>query len=233
MQRLTAFSIALVVALATSAHAEERDTARGIVGSTLCIQFRLDTAKDLCPITALLRLSNPTVWYPTTLQLGTSQVRLEQVRDTLWRIEGTLEPGNEAVAQLCGIVLAGTDSICVVMIDSLLICATLQPSQQHVVLARSIGPPLPYVRFARLEGPYPFPTSRGAPFELYVGLDAPSRVAIRLYDLIGRLVLDFSEYYDRGTHRIELRLPDGTAPGIYALRMESTTGSAVSLVIVE
>lgn len=230
MQRWSTLCSSMLVVLALAAPAQG-DTTRGTVGKQLCFQLSLPASARGCPLRAQLRLSNPTVWYPTALWLGSVSARLDRQNDTLWLVEATVDATDTAT--ICGLVLAGSDSICTVTLDSVDICSRPYPPQTHVLLVSSVGPPLPYVRFARIEGPYPFPVERHSPWAVYVGVDAPSRVALRLYDLLGRLVLEYETMLERGAHRIELTLPSGIAPGLYLLRMESSTGSAQTPIIVE
>ncbi len=231
MQHLVRLCTAGCALLVLTAQAQI-DTTRGTVGSQLC--FHLAISSDTlhaCAFRGVLWLSNPTVWYPTTAQFGNSRAVLQRISDTLWLVESDTLGENRL--DLCGLVLAASDSLCVVVLDSVTVCSIPQPQQRHVLVVSSIGPPLPYVRFARMEGPYPMPVQRRSGFVVYVGLDASSLVRLQLYDLLGRQVLEYSAPLDRGSHRIDLVLPDGTAPGLYLLQMSSTTGSAHALVIVE
>jgi hypothetical protein len=227
-----ALPIALVAIVAAVGVAAQSDTARGTVGGTLCFRRALAIADSSCAFRALLRLSNPTVWYPISARIGTDSALLVRRSDTLWLVSCDSASGDRSI-ELCGIVLAGSDSVCIVTLDSLVACRPLADSIVQVLVVSSIGPPLPYVRFARMEGPFPHPIARVEPFVVYIGLDAASTVALRMYDVLGRHLLEWRDTLDRGVHRIELRLPEGTSPGVYVLRLDTATGSVRAVAVVE
>jgi len=213
------------------AHAET-DTSRGLVGTTLCFR-RMVTQTDSCVFRCVVRLSNPTVWYPQSARLGLTPATLRRESDTLWQLEASQATVGEVELELCGIVLAGSDSVCVVRLDADSLCTSAPGSLEQVLIVASVGPPLPYLRFARLEGPFPMPIVREELFAVTIALDASSRAILQLYDVLGRLVAQWTFELERGIHRLTLTLPSGTSPGLYILRLESSKGSAAVPVIVE
>lgn len=211
----------------------QTDTTRGRVGEQLCFLRTFSIRDSICSLTALLHLSNPTVWYPQHIRIGTDSAELIRINDSLWRVEGRRIHSGTVEIEFCGIVLAGSDSLCRVVLDSAGGC-TIEPSTlAQLLIVYSIGPPLPYLRFARLEGPYPLPVVRDEPFAVHIGVDVRSRVSLRLHDILGRRVFEWSDELERGTHYIELRLPPGTTPGVYVMAMESSSGSERRCVVVE
>ncbi|MDW8075193.1 MAG: T9SS type A sorting domain-containing protein [Bacteroidota bacterium] len=224
--------LAALLCLSLPAQAQT-DTTRGIVGRTLCVQWQIELPNGGCLLSATLRLSNPTVWYPLQARVGNDTLRLERRNDSLWLVGGMIAPDGEHTLELCGVVLAGSDSVCIVTLDSVQGCDINLMRRVQVVVVRSIGPPLPYVRFARLEGPYPHPIERDEPFVIYIGLDIRSEVWIRLFDLLGRQVLEAKQQQERGVYRIVLQLPLGSAPGLYLLRLDTTSGSDSAVVVVD
>ncbi|MCX7929649.1 MAG: T9SS type A sorting domain-containing protein [Chlorobi bacterium] len=220
--------LALVCTVCSATNA---DTTRGTVGGTVCFRRVLPVSDSECSFRTLVHLSNPTVWYPVSVRIGSSRATLERVSDSLWVVES--EEIVAADIELCGIVLAGSDSVCIVTLDSIVACKPRTDPIVQVLIISSIGPPLPYVRFARLEGPYPHPIERDEPFVVYVGLDIRSDVRIRLFDLLGRQVLEEKQQRERGVYRIVLQLPLGSSPGLYLLRMDTTSGGDYAVVVVE
>ncbi|GBD04443.1 hypothetical protein HRbin20_00006 [bacterium HR20] len=210
----------------------EIDTTRGLVGSTLCFRRTL-TLADRCVFRCGVWLSNPTVWYPQSARIGQSAATLRRESDTLWLLEAPQATAGTVELELCGIVLAGSDSVCIVRLDEDSLCPSVPRSLEQVLIVASVGPPLPYLRFARLEGPFPMPIVREEPFAVTIALDASSRAILQLYDVLGRLVAQWTFELERGIHRLTLTLPSGTSPGLYILRLESSKGSAAVPVIVE
>lgn len=211
----------------------QTDTTRGRVGEQLCFQRTFNIRDSVCSMTALLHLSNPTVWYPQRIRIGADSAELYRINDSLWRIEERHIKLRTIEIEFCGVVLAGSDSVCVIVLDSVQGCSVEPPTFAQLLIVYSIGPPLPYIRFARIEGPYPLPVVRDEPFTVFIGIDVRSRLSLRLYDILGRRVLEWSGELERGTHQIELRLPVGTAPGVYVMSMDSSSGRECRGVIVE
>ncbi|GIV57024.1 MAG: hypothetical protein KatS3mg040_1792 [Candidatus Kapaibacterium sp.] len=225
---LLVFSFWLLVLSARA----EIDTSRGLVGSTLCFR-RMVTQTDSCVFRCVVRLSNPTVWYPQSARIGQSAASLRRESDTLWQLEALQEIAGSVDVELCGVVLAGSDSVCIVRLDAESQCLSDPESLEQVLIVRSVGPQLPYLRFARLEGPFPMPMVREEPFAVIIALDATSRAVLQLFDVLGRVVTQWAFELERGVHRVTLTLPMGTSPGLYVLRLESSKGSAAVPVIVE
>ncbi|GIV22224.1 MAG: hypothetical protein KatS3mg023_3975 [Armatimonadota bacterium] len=210
----------------------EIDTTRGVVGSTLCFR-RTMTLADRCVFRCGVWLSNPTVWYPQSARIGQSAATLRRESDTLWQLEALQETAGSVDVELCGVVLAGSDSVCIVRLDADSLCSSVLRSLEQVLIVASVGPPLPYLRFARLEGPFPMPMVREEPFAVLIALDATSRAVLQLFDVLGRVVTQWAFELERGVHRVTLTLPVGTSPGLYVLRLESSSGAAAVPVIVE
>jgi hypothetical protein len=135
--------------------------------------------------------------------------------------------------ELCGIVLAGSDSVCIVRLDADSLCKVALGLLEEVLIVTSVGPQLPYLRFARLEGPFPMPIVRDEPFAVAIAFDAPTRATLQLFDVLGRIVTQWSFERERGVYRLTLTLPAEVSPGLYILRLESSSGAAVVPVIVE
>lgn len=79
------------------------------------------------------------------------------------------------------------------------------------------GPALPAGPVLGAGYPNPFDEATTLPFEL----PTPARVAVRVYDVLGRLVATPAEgWYGAGSHRVVWR-PEGLAPGLYFYRLET------------
>ncbi len=208
------------------------DTSRGLVGSTLCFRRSL-TQSDSCEFRCAIRLSNPTVWYPQSARVVQAAASLRRISDTLWRLEASQATVGSVDVELCGIVLAGSDSVCIVRLEADSLCKSAPELLEEVLIVTSVGPPLPYLRFARLEGPFPMPIVRDEPFAVAIVLDAPTRATLQLFDVLGRIVTEWAFEREHGVHRLTLTLPAEVSPGLYLLRLGSGSGAAVVPVIVE
>lgn len=229
----SAVLLMLFVCVVTFPTHAETDTTRGSVGNVLCFRRTIPLSDDRCVFRCMVRLSNPTVWYPQSVRIGQTTANLRRLSDTLWLLEALQTTVDSSELELCGIVLAGSDSVCIVRLDADSLCTCTPRSLEQVLIVTSIGPPLPYLRFARLEGPFPMPVQRHDPFIIVVALDASSRVEMHLFDMLGRVLEDWSFELERGVRRLVLTLPDGFSPGLYFLQSQSNSGSVVIPIIVE
>src|SRR5690606_1007744 len=139
---------------------------------------RTVTQTDSCGFRCVVRLSNPTVWYPQSARLGLTPATLRRESDTLWQLEASQATVGGVELERCGIVLAGSDSVCVVRLAADSLCTSAPGSLEQVLIVASVGPPLPYLRFARLEGPFPMPIVREELFAVTIALDASSRAIL-------------------------------------------------------
>ncbi|MBL7999392.1 MAG: T9SS type A sorting domain-containing protein, partial [Candidatus Kapabacteria bacterium] len=99
------------------------------------------------------------------------------------------------------------------------------PAISATILSRSIGTPLPYVRFATLEYGYPNPAQRGSVIKWAYRIDKESAVRFRIYNGIGKLLRDDTLRKDKGVHQYSF-VPDlEYSSGMYTLVMETNSGT--------
>ncbi len=166
-------------------------------------------------------------------RVGYDTLHMQRASDSLWIVQAANSISGTIELDLCGIVLAGSDSICIITMVEQSSCSVQPDTVEQLLIIRSVGPPLPYLRFARMEGPLPMPVMRGGTFTLVILLDQPSTSHLQLYDLLGRMVREWTVTHHRGVHRLELSLPGEMSPGFYVLRFESSSGVAIVPVVVE
>ena len=150
----------------------QNDTTKAIVGDNTCLSFKfnkLSNINDTITLTGLIKLSEPTLFYPEYFQLDTNFKLINQSISKIdyYSSSFTLNLKNinlikDYNIELCGIVLAGASEFCKVILDSvkingmdsvILLIATLK--------ATSIGAPLPYIRFATIDNGFPNPIFTG------------------------------------------------------------------------
>lgn len=218
------------------------DTARGVVGKTVAVPIRLETAggngwKNSVTLSGRIRLSNPTVFYPQRFiaPLGDSVVdaMLRAEKDSIYIFSLTLlrdstgRTAGDTLAYLAGEALAGSDSICLLRFEDLSLDDTPAADAAGAVITRSIGPPLPYVRFATLEQNYPNPVARGRATIFAYRIDKRSDVRFHIYNLLGQeLFVAQVGDTDIGPH-LFIFVPEPTMPaGAYLIRLVTNSGSA-------
>jgi hypothetical protein len=210
----------------------QTDTSRGNVGSWSCFQ-RTFTLPNRCSPQWKVHLSNPTVWYPMHARIGYDTLHMQRASDSLWIVQATNSISGIVELEVCGIVLAGSDSVCMITMVAESSCAVQPDAIEQLLIITSVGPPLPYLRIARVEGPLPMPVTRGETFTIVIILDQPSISHLQLYDLLGRMAKEWTVTHGRGVHRLELSLSSGMSPGFYVLRFESSSGVVIVPVVVE
>lgn len=233
--------VAILAALAAPASRAQLvvDTARGIVGEEVALAIRLATPIDSTAALTLrgsFHLSNATVFHPERF-IGAARTRVESFRlvrltDSTYdfRVDMTLPDGvpgaRDTLFLLAGEALAGFDSVCVVSFSALSDEDSIGRAS-GVIVTRSVGTPLPYVRRATLEPGYPNPARRYQRVTWGFRIDKESPVRFGIYNLAGELIAD----HDRGV------LPPGiyletfevgfdVATGAYLVALSTNSGDA-------
>ncbi len=219
------------------------DTARGVVGEPVRVLLRLaldggDSAGGSVRLDGTMRLSNPTVFYPERFIApagdSVTDFRLTPLRDSIYTFSATIlrsagadRPSGDTLLYLEGEALAGSDSVCAIGLGDLELNGGGLAPASGVVITRSIGPPLPYVRFAILEQNYPNPVRRGGSTIWPYRIDKVSIIRFHIYSLLGQelAVFDLGEQ-GIGPHTFTYT-PEFTTPnGTYYVRLVTSTGSA-------
>lgn len=222
------------------------DTARGLVGQKVRVPLHLtadSVESGFLTLTATMQLSNPTVFYPErfTAPSGDSVIgsTMRQVKDSIYEVSFTIQrsggarSGGDTLIYLDGEALAGSDSICIIDFTRISVDGNELHSASGIVITRSIGPPLPYVRFAILEQNYPNPVPRGGSTTWAYRIDKRSDVRFHFYNVLGEelMVVQLGDQ-DIGPHTY-LFTPQLDMPtGAYLVRLVTNSGSADKLMMV-
>lgn len=218
------------------------DTSRAIVGEQAVLSlinsrnsFR---SGDTVRISALLRLGNPSVWYPEILQTPDGLQTIRQVfqrqNDSTWRLQYNVRLNNsvlDTMFKIRGKTLAGYDSLCTVLLDSLIIQEKPYKPLTGLIQTRTLATPRLFIRFADLLPSFPHPSHRNEPITWIYNIDLTSDITFRIYDLTGKEVVVFHEGQKTpGTHRFTLvpgKWKEHFTATVYWIRLQSNTGEAV------
>lgn len=208
---------------------------RGVVGKDARVPAMLAGGDVVAGTTlnAILRLSNPTVFYPQKIEhpagdtiAGATLVRRN---DSTWLLHIPLSAAtsSDTLFALHGELLAGNDSICTITLDSISIDATTLPPATGRVISEALGPPFPYVRYATLEQNYPNPVSIGGTTTWAYRIDKPSIVRLECYNVIGEQMW-VAQLGDVGvgTHLYTRQTLHDMGPGVYWVRLVTNSGTA-------
>ena len=203
---------------------------RGVVGAQVHVPIVFRGPGGEATVKGLLKLGNPTVFYPgqfVEMQAGgLLSSRLMRLTDSTWSFElhARYEPGD-TVCALLGEALAGSDSLCTLALQNMEADSGHWPQTTATVSVTSVGTPLPYVRFARIEQNYPNPAVRGQTTTGVYRIDKASDVRIILYDTGGRTVDILELGFQRpGVYRVPYQPPAVMATGVYWARLVTSSG---------
>ncbi|MEO5929196.1 MAG: T9SS type A sorting domain-containing protein, partial [Candidatus Kapaibacterium sp.] len=212
------------------------DTARGLVGEHLRVRIIIPPggpAAGPAVLKGTLRLSNPTVFFPDSLIAARAgeltAYSLTARKDSIYDFSISLLR-DTAVADtlyLAGEALAGSDSVCLLLLSDLTLDGTPRESASGAVFTRSVGAPLPYVRFAILDQNYPNPARQGSPTTWAYRIDRLSDVRFYFYNVTGAelFVADLGNQ-PIGPHTF-IYTPGIDVPcGVYLVRLVTNSGIA-------
>lgn len=217
-------------------------TAHGIVGAEGRIAIRY-TGQATGPFTlsARLKLSNPTVFYPQRFVAAAGDTILARTikrdNDSMYQLTVTVRydaasraTAGDTVCYLAGEMLAGADTITSIELTQIVINGATTPNLTAFITSTSIGPPIPYVRFASLDQNYPNPVPPGLPTTFAFRIDQQSDITFYVYDVLGKQVytrqypgLSFGVYTFSFTPTLL-----GMSSGAYWVRMVTVAGGQAS-----
>ncbi len=223
------------------------DTARGLVGKTISAPIRapgLPAGRSgAVTVTATLRLSNPTVFYPQRITAPAGDVvdsfMLTALKDSIFEISFTVRRtapnagAGDTLAMLLGEALAGSDSVCIVTLESVRLNDAPIGGARGVVITESVGTPIPYVRFAILEQNYPNPVPRGRQTRWAYRIDKRSDITFRFFDLLGKEIhTEYLGVQDLGPHIYVYDPPPTLPTGTYYVRLETNSGASDKVMLI-
>lgn len=221
------------------------DTARAYIGGDLArlpITVSTDDSASYrsFEISGYFKLSNPTVFYPENFaivdtlgqvdNIDLHNVNLLRLNDSIYEFKIFLSFHGQAqdystYLYLDGTALAGSDSICLVYFDSLVVNNKPNDAAIGTVITESIGTPLPYVRFAVLEPNYPNPVNIGQTTSWAYKIDKNSDVKFYIYDNAGqRKQIGYYPNQSKGVHVFKYTPEFYMCAGGYLIVMETNSG---------
>ena len=231
---------ALVLAASTSARAQAPvDTARGLVGEEVRLAMRSSVAiapADSIALRGSLLLGNATVFFPERF-VGTGSTTVERSTltrttdstydfDVVLRALETIDAGD-TLCLLAGEALTGYDSVCVVRFSGVRANDGPASEASGVIVTRSVGTPLPYIRYATLEPGYPNPVRRYQTVSWAFRIDKASPVRFGIYNLAGMRIADI-DLGERppGIYVERFTIGFDVATGVYLVGLNTNSGDA-------
>ncbi|MFM7774680.1 MAG: hypothetical protein ACKO9V_07550 [Candidatus Kapaibacterium sp.] len=242
---VTIFIVALATSAASILSAQcwefTRDSVRVLVGETASLPIRLrlpSTSEDSLWVSVRLRISNPTVAYPVEIRsadAGVSALRWVPTGPGILTIRFAIRNRNVSVAamELRCLALAGSDSVCLVSVDSVTVDGGSPcPGDSLVFSSSNTDHDGTYLRPLGVGPTTPLPCEQCAGLRWTVRSDRMDTVRVEIVDLAGRSVDAFRAFVTAGENII---VYDHRAPqvynGLYAAVFRSATGTAVRLLL--
>jgi hypothetical protein len=167
-----------------------------------------------------LTLSNSSVFYIDSISIGSITQEIQRItHDSIaWFGNGL------GTLEIHGLALAGSDSMTMLHINGIHEDALTLDTMITIRIASS-NTPLPYIRLSTLSDNIPNPVMRGEPTEWTFTLDTYGSVTISIITLDGRILEEFSAFYEKGQHIFRF-IPNTYFyhPGVYGIRLKTDQG---------
>lgn len=183
-------------------------------------------------ITANVKISNPTVFFPDGLSVRSRSTftnqALTRLTDSTYTIQATFEvnDNSDTAMFLWGTALAGNDSTTVLTFENFTVNGNIEPNYSINLLSTSVGTRRPYVRFSVFDPGFPNPISSQETITFAYQIDLPSDVRFYAVTLNGTqtLIGDFKNV-PFGVHRFQFTPGPLWGSGNYWVMFETVTGT--------
>lgn len=212
------------------------DTTIAVIGeqSIITIYIEFDQIPgDKVQFNAEMLITNPTLFYPDAmLPLDESEViniKILRINDSSYNLNGSINLSDQAKfgIGLRGFNLAGSDTICILKFSNVRIGGIPLDEFESVILINSSGIPMPYLRIAKIETPYPNPVQSGSSCKFPYNIDKISDISFDLIDINGCTITSFKKKaVNKGRHDLTFDASTQLPAGEYWLRMISNSGTS-------
>lgn len=183
-------------------------------------------------ISASVKISNPTVFFPDGLSLRSGSLftnqSLTRLTDSTYTLQATFEVNDisDTAMFLWGTALAGNDSTTLLTFENFSVNGTNEPNYVINLLTTSVGTPRPYVRFSVFDPGFPNPINSQQTVTYAYKIDLQSDVRFYAVTLTGEQTL-IGEYANvpLGVHRFQFTPGPLWASGNYWIMMETISGT--------
>lgn len=183
-------------------------------------------------ISANIKISNPTVFFPDGLSVRAGSTftnqALTRLTDSTYTIQATFEVNDlsDTAMFLWGTALAGNDSTTVLSLENFTVNGNIEPNYVMNILSTSVGTRRPYVRFSVFDPGFPNPIRSQETITFAYKIDLQSDVRFYAVTLTGEQTL-IGEYSNvpLGVHTFRFTPGPLWASGNYWIMFETITGT--------
>ncbi len=211
---------------------------KGNVGDTICNNIAIESDSNIDNSILLecnFELSNPLVFYPQVLignsNFEISRSELTRENDSIYSLLIEIKPNNienkKINIGLCGELLAGNDSICIVSFYNVKLNNSKIGDFDIKINSNNIGSKFPYLRFAKIQQNAPNPVYAGNITKWAYTVDIAQDINFLVYDLLGRIIFQEKKRIDSpGTHFYYLMIDKLTYAGVYYFKLNGEYSKA-------
>ena len=212
------------------------DTVNAYIGEKANVLIHLegiDSDSDSLIFISKFEISNPTLFFPETIlyESGLSgEIKLTRENDSIFHITGNFqisEKKENYLINLYGETLAGSDTICTLTFYQTILNNTSLPDFSSLLYISSNGIPMPYIRIAKLNTPYPNPVPSGGIGVFSYTIDRISDISIDLTDILGNRIETYSiREVEKGYNNFQFRASESLPAGEYWLILHTNSGTS-------
>lgn len=204
-----------------------------VVGQNHCLNIRLTNDGTILDaqgsITGKIILENPTMFFPDSLaNSGLTEIynySLTRENDSEYNFSFDYTLTNKANIlefSLCGLALAGNDSLSKIYIHNLTPIFYHFEDKEITLKSTSIGGELPYLRMPILWDIYPNPVRPIQEVTCKYRIDNTQHIIFKIFDFQGKMISEFDlGDVSRGTHNFTFMTNYYYSSGVYILQLET------------
>lgn len=203
------------------------------IGDFICItnSFIVQSGDSII-ISGSIELSEPTLFYPESVSISNGnwshKLEFSRPNDSIIYFDVTITEApksNNYNISLCGEVLAGADTICILDYSSLKLNNKIGNQKSDSILVNNRISPLPYIRIAWVEDIYPNPVNSNSVLNLVYVLDQPANIRIWFINSYGQRFHALTKYSTfTGTLTEPLNIPLDFPTGCWYILIETDIG---------
>lgn len=223
----------LILFISFSCSLSAADTLNIVVGQRHCMEIRLANDGTIIntqgSISGTILLDNPTMFYIDSIassslaEIYNFSVSRQNDSTINFIFDYTLtNKANILTFSLCGLALAGNDSICKINFNSFYPLKYNFENIDITLKSTTIGAELPYIRMPILWNNHPNPV---VPFQTTTWeyrIDEQQIIIFKIFDFQGKMISEFDQgTMKKGTHEFKFTPNYYFSSGVYFIQMET------------
>lgn len=212
------------------------DSVRSLVGESVAIPFLIRIPSSTgasVAIAARVRVGNYTLAYTSGirgLNVAPDSTRIDLVEPGVFTLRFSVRAQGDSIASIAleCLALAGSDTVCVVTMDSVLVDGASCSADSVTLFSSSLDHGGTYIKPLSVSSPVPLPCEQCSGVRWVVGSDKADTVRVDIIDMIGRSIDTFRTDIAVGMNTVRYdHRKTQVYNGLYAAVFRSSTGTVV------